>query len=174
MTTLSTSPADAATGPIDASAVRASSRFAALSEAIAGVRGRRRADSNLIAKIMRIVGAFCLPTGIIAIIIGWYGASHTGRIYEQNAYLISGGILGLALVFAGGFLYFSYWLSRQLEVARATQAQTLEANRRIERQLEDLAAATKALATVVAAQSAPAPSRTTARTTTTRSRTAKP
>ena len=100
---------------------------------------------------------------IIAIIVGWYGTSHTGKLYEQNAYLLSGGILGLALVFAGGFLYFSYWLTRQVELARATQAQTQESNRRIERQLQDLATATQALAAAVAAQSASAPSRTTAR-----------
>lgn len=156
MTTISTSastvPSDAATGPIDAGAVRASSRFAALSEAIAGVRGRRRADSARVAQIMRVVGALCLPTGIIAIIVGWYGISHTGKLYEQNAYLISGGILGLALVFAGGFLYFSYWLTRQVELARATQAQAQEANRRLERRLEELAAATQALAQAVATE----------------------
>ena len=107
MTTISTPLTDAPTGPIDAGAVRASSRFAALSDAIGAVRGRRRGDDR-IAKVLRVVGALLLPLGISAIITGWYGASHTGKIYEQNAYLISGGILGLAFVFAGGFLYFSY------------------------------------------------------------------
>lgn len=168
MTTISTPVSDAPTGPIDVGSVRASSRFAVLSEAISSVRGRRRGDER-VAKAMRIVGALLLPIGIAAIIIGWYGASHTGKIYEQNAYLISGGILGLAFVFAGGFLYFSYWLTRQLEVARATQQQNLEANRRLEQRLDQLAAATQTLAAVVAAQQQPARRASTARSRTTKS-----
>ena len=148
MTTISTPVPDAPTGPIDAGAVRASSRFAALSQSITNVRGKRRGDER-IAKIMRIVGALCLPIGIAAIITGWYGASHTGRIYEQNSYLISGGILGLALVFTGGFLYFSYWLTRQLEVARSAQQQNLEANRRMEERLLSLSTSVQALADAI-------------------------
>ncbi|HVU71932.1 MAG TPA: hypothetical protein VHE83_03120 [Mycobacteriales bacterium] len=162
MTTISTPISDAPTGPIDAGAVRASSRFATLASAISTVRRRGRGDER-IAKVMRVVGALLLPLGIAAIITGWYGASHTGKIYEQNSYLISGGIFGLALVFAGGFLYFSYWLTRQLEVARATQQQNLEANRRLEQRLDQLAAATQTLAAAVAAQQPTAPRSSTSR-----------
>lgn len=100
--------------------------------------------------VLIILGGMCLPTGVIAILIGWYGAAHTGKLYEQNSYLISGGIFGLALVFIGGFLYFGYWMTRQIHVTSAAHQQTLRALGRLEGQLVAVAAssATTAAATV--------------------------
>jgi hypothetical protein len=84
---------------------------------------------------MLVLGGLLLPIGIIAIIIGWYGAAHTPKLYEQNDYLISGGILGLGLVFIGGFLYFGYWVTRQIRTTNVAAQQTLRALSRIETQL---------------------------------------
>ncbi len=79
-----------------------------------------------------IVGAALLPLGILVILLGWYGASHTPYVFEQVPYLISGGVLGLALVTAGGLLYFGYLLSRLIIEQREHTAELLQALHRIE------------------------------------------
>ena len=57
-------------------------------------------------------GAVLMPLGVLTILLGWYGIAHTRYQYNQMPYLISGGILGLALTFIGGFLYFGAWLAK--------------------------------------------------------------
>jgi hypothetical protein len=64
-----------------------------------------------------------MPAGLLVIIVGWYGAAHTFRTYAQLDYLISGGLLGLALVIFGGFCYFGYWLTRMVQLLRTVQTQ---------------------------------------------------
>jgi hypothetical protein len=64
-----------------------------------------------------IAGALLLPIGIAVIILGWQGAAH-GRVDQQQIpYLISGGILGLAFVIAGGFFFWAHWLYRMYDQA---------------------------------------------------------
>ncbi|MFN2539915.1 MAG: hypothetical protein ABR549_17420 [Mycobacteriales bacterium] len=60
---------------------------------------------------MLVVGGTLLPLGVVLVLLGWYGASHTVLLFEQIPYLISGGLLGLALVMGGGFVYFAYWMT---------------------------------------------------------------
>ena len=69
--------------------------------------GARRLQFSLF-----VAGAVLMPLGIVAIGLGWYGVGHSHYVYDQNTYLISGGLLGLGLVFLGGFLYFGAWLAR--------------------------------------------------------------
>ncbi len=69
--------------------------------------GARRLQFSLF-----VAGAVLMPLGIVAIVLGWYGVGHSHYVYDQNTYLISGGLLGLGLVFLGGFLYFGAWLAR--------------------------------------------------------------
>lgn len=83
--------------------------------------------------ILFTAGAILMPLGLIAIFLGWYGVAHTKYQYDQLPYVVSGGLLGLALVFLGGFLYFGAWLARlgteQRESARQlTDAMTLLAD----------------------------------------------
>lgn len=61
---------------------------------------------------MLLVGAILIPLGLISIMLGWLGAANSPRLVEQVPYLISGGLLGLALVISGGFFYFGYWITR--------------------------------------------------------------
>lgn len=61
---------------------------------------------------LAIVGSLLMPAGLVAIVLGWYGAAHTPYVFEQLAYLISGGLFGLGLLGAGGFLFFGSWLAR--------------------------------------------------------------
>jgi hypothetical protein len=80
---------------------------------------------------LMIAGAFALLAGLGSIALAWYGAAHTPFLFEQIPYLISGGLLGLGLAFVGGFLYFTYWLTRMLSENR-------EHSRRLEETLEQI------------------------------------
>jgi hypothetical protein len=70
------------------------------------------ANARLLQQVLYIVGAVLLPTGLVVIVLGWYGAANTPYEYDQLSYLVSGGLLGLGLTFCGGFLYFGSWLAR--------------------------------------------------------------
>ena len=109
-------------------------RHLSLMGAAARLRSRRRRPFP-IETFLLVAGALLLPIGIIVIIVGWYGSAHTFHPYEQTDYLISGGLLGLGLVFVGGFLYFGYWMTRQIRTSTTANQQMLQALGRIEAQL---------------------------------------
>ena len=99
----------------------AASRQERLAISVAGVR--RRATTIDMEKVLQVAGSVLLPTGLIVVLLGWYGASHTSYNFEQIPYLISGGILGAAMTVAGGFLYFGYWLTRLVHESQAQRAE---------------------------------------------------
>lgn len=99
-----------------------------LSQAAARLGGRR---SLPIDRWFQLGGAVLLGVGVLAIIGGWYGVSHTARAWRQTPYLVSGGMLGLALVIAGAAAYLAFWLTRLVEQGQR-QTAVLE---RIERAL---------------------------------------
>jgi hypothetical protein len=101
-----------------------------LSEQIRAVR--TRAGGLGFDRAMFIAGCVLMPLGIVLILLGWAGASRTPFAWEQTDYLISGGILGLALVFAGGFLYFSYWNNVRINESRTQTRQIVSALGRVE------------------------------------------
>jgi hypothetical protein len=107
------------------------SRHAALASAVAGIRVRRGGRFN-VEQILLAAAAVLFPLGLIFILLGWDGAAHNGHTYAQIDYLISGGIFGLGLSVAGGFMYFGYWLSRQLGESRRQNALTVQALERLE------------------------------------------
>jgi hypothetical protein len=92
-------------------------------------RVRARAGGVDVEKLLQIAGSVLLPTGLIVILLGWYGAARTSYDFQQVPYLISGGILGAAMVVAGGFLYFGYWLTK---LVHENQRQRAELGRLIE------------------------------------------
>ena len=70
-----------------------------------------------------LVGTMLMTAGIAAILFAWWGVAHTGYVWEQMPYVVSGGVLGLGLIGVGGFLYFGSWLTKLVEEQRqATQA----------------------------------------------------
>jgi hypothetical protein len=88
-----------------------SGRLQSLREDVDALRIRK--GSARTEQQVKVGGAVLIPVGLVLIALGWYGASDTIFVDEQIAYLISGGVLGLALVMTGGFLYLRYWLARQ-------------------------------------------------------------
>ena len=99
-----------------------------LARETASLRSRR---SLPIDRWFQLAGAAMLGIGLLAIVAGWYGVSHTAREWRQTPYVVSGGLLGLALVFTGGFAYFAHWMTRMVEQSHR-QTAVLE---RIERAL---------------------------------------
>lgn len=62
----------------------------------------------------RLVAAIALlAVGIVFVVLGWYGAAYTNILTEQIPYLISGGLLGAALIIVAGFLASSASLERE-------------------------------------------------------------
>jgi len=79
----------------------------------------------------------------VLILLGWSGVSHTTDTFEQTPYVVSGGLLGLALVVAGGFCYFGYWQTQVVRAARRDAAD-IRSIRDSLQHIESLLAATSA------------------------------
>ena len=105
-----------------------------LAEHVQGIRVRGAIDND---RWMLLVGGLLLPLGLLLVVLGWWGASHTVFLFEQVPYLLSGGVLGLALVICGGFLYFAYWLTLLVRESRLGRAELTSALLRVERLLEE-------------------------------------
>jgi hypothetical protein len=99
-------------------------------------RLRRRAGMVPTDRWLAIAGGVLMPLGVILVFIGWYGASHTTRLFEEIPYLISGGLLGIVLSTIGAALYFGYWLTRIV----AGERQMIEVLARMEARLDGVAA----------------------------------
>ena len=92
-------------------------------------RGRRGLGLLVRARSQAWLGAvgvvaFCL--GVALIFLGWSGVAHSRYLQQELAYVVSGGILGAALVVLGAAFYIGYLL--------VGQQRTLD---RIARALED-------------------------------------
>ena len=109
-----------------------------LAEQVGDLRARRLLGND---RWMLVVGGLLLPLGLLLVLLGWWGASHTVFVFEQVPYLLSGGVLGLALVVAGGFVYFAYWLTLLVRENRTGRAELTAVLTRVERLLEDSTAA---------------------------------
>lgn len=82
----------------------------------------RSRTSVPIDKGFQVVAAALIGIGILAIVGGWYGVSNTAREWRQTPYIVSGGLLGLALVVVGGVGYLGFWLTKLVEAANRQTA----------------------------------------------------
>ena len=85
-----------------------------------------------------IAGGLALVLGLVAIVLGWYGAAQSTLEFEQTPYVISGGLLGVGLIVLGSFLYFSYWLTCLVRENRQTATRTAAHQDRLEGLLSQL------------------------------------
>jgi hypothetical protein len=102
-----------------------------------GVRTLRvgGASLRLEERILMVLGGIIAPLGIIVVLFGWWGASQTPYVFEQLPYLISGGLLGVALVFLGAFFYFTHWVTQLVKEHRVQSVAMLEALQRLQDQV---------------------------------------
>jgi multisubunit Na+/H+ antiporter MnhG subunit len=107
---------------------------AARQERLAGRVGRlrTRTGTGSLDRWLLLVGGVLIPLGFLLVIMGWIGASRTPYLFEQIPYMISGGLLGIALVFAGGFVYFAYWQTLLVRESRTAREDLQAALARIE------------------------------------------
>jgi hypothetical protein len=110
-------------------------------EEIAGMRIRPPEDRT--ERTWLIAGIVLPLLGLLAIGIGWWGASGSAYPAEQLPYVISGGLLGVGLIVAGAALfvrysmtrYLRFWLLRMIYEERSQTDRTVEALDRVERLL---------------------------------------
>ncbi len=101
-------------------APRAIPRAASRGEGVAPLRNN---PAQVLHLVLFVAGAVLLPAGLVVIGLGWYGVAHTPYLYNQNSYIVSGGLLGLGITFVGGFLYFGSWLARVAADQKEAQRQ---------------------------------------------------
>jgi hypothetical protein len=98
-------------------------------------RGRSRRSDRDLRKVMQVLGMLAIGFGFVCIVLGWYGAAHSPYQYEEIPYVISGGLLGVALVIGGGVLVLCAWSLRQVEEARRNAVAIVRSMDRLERAL---------------------------------------
>lgn len=130
---------EAGAGRLDADleyAIDTTGREQRLRSRVAALRTRRPGGSR--ERWLLTVGGVLMPLGAVLVLLGWAGASRTPLVFEQIPYMISGGLLGLAVVFAGGFIYFSYWQTAMVREQRAARTELTASLGRIEELLAAL------------------------------------
>jgi hypothetical protein len=111
---MSTTPAPADATPI-----------AEREQRLVAVLGRARRQAGRVSgeQWLFVAGGALVLAGIVLVIIGWVGTSRTVLVAGQIPYVVSGGLLGLGLIFLGGFLYFGYWLALLVREGRGRREQ---------------------------------------------------
>ena len=111
-----------------------------------GIRGLRVGGGTLKLneRILMVLGGIFAPLGVIVVILGWYGAAHTPYTFEQLPYMISGGLLGVGLIFLGSFFYFAHWITELVKEHRTQSSAIVEALQRLQDELGFQAGADRA------------------------------
>ena len=118
----------------------ASARRARFRTAVAELSARSTSDD--LVRWMLIPGSILVFLGFVVMLLGWVGAARTAREIEQMPYLISGGIVGLALVLLGGLLLVStFWVAVLRKLHSEAAAGELEELRTRVAELESAAQA---------------------------------
>jgi len=102
-----------------------------------GVRTLRvgGATVQLSERILLVLAGIVAPLGLVVILLGYLGVANTPYTFEQNSYLVSGGIFGLALVFLGAFFYFAHWMTQLVKEHRVQSVAMLEAIQRLQEEV---------------------------------------
>ncbi len=110
----------------------ASQRAIEFRDEIAGMQISAPVDAD--ERRFLVAGMALVGIGIVLILAGYWGASGTPIPAKQTPYLISGGLLGLAVVVAGAALFVRYSLSRYLRfwLVRSIYEQRTQTDREVE------------------------------------------
>lgn len=100
-------------------------------------RARRSGRVSLTERALLVAGGALAVSGVVLIVVGWVGTSRTILVAGQIPYVVSGGLLGLALVFLGGFVYFAYWLALLVRDGRRRDADNRDDIRRLGTALDE-------------------------------------
>lgn len=102
-----------------------------------GVRTLRvgGASLRLEERILMIIGGVVAPLGVVVVLLGWWGAAHSPYVFEQLPYLISGGLLGVGMIFLGAFFYFAHWMTQLVKEHRVQSVAVIEALQRLQDQV---------------------------------------
>ena len=101
-------------------------------------RARPGRGGRNVRKWLETIGMSLMVFGLVCILLGWYGAAHSPYLYQEVPYLISGGLLGVALVIGGGVLVRCGWSMRQVEEDRRNALAIVRSVDRLERILRSL------------------------------------
>jgi hypothetical protein len=101
-------------------------------------RARPGRSSRNVRKWLEWIGMALIVFGFVCILLGWYGAANSPYLYQEVPYLISGGLLGVALVIGGGVLVRCGWSMRQIEEERRNALAIVRSVDRLERVLRSL------------------------------------
>ena len=83
-------------------------------------QGRRSLTAH--PQLLLGVSAALMTTGLSIILLGWLGAARSTIVEEQIPYLISGGLLGVALATIGALTLFAHWLTVLIREGRRQEA----------------------------------------------------
>lgn len=96
-----------------------------------------KAKSTELLRMLLLPGAFAVVAGFVFMFLGWWGAARTPREIEQLPYLISGGFIGLGLVFIGGLiLACAFWMSMLQAFSDKADERAEERIRELEERLQ--------------------------------------
>lgn len=101
-------------------------------------RARPGRSSRNVRKWLEWIGMALIVFGFVCILLGWYGAANSPYLYQEIPYVISGGLLGVALVIGGGVLIRCGWSMRQIEEERRNALAIVRSVDRLERVLRSL------------------------------------
>ena len=93
---------------------------------------------NLGERWLFALGGALVVAGFVAVIIGWVGTSRTVLVSGQIPYVVSGGLIGLGLIFLGGFLYFGHWVAVLVRESRERGVEDREDLALVRQSLEDM------------------------------------
>ena len=84
-------------------------RFAAGVAELAATR--RRAAVLARPRVLLSIAGGLMTLGPCLILVGWWGAARATLVQEQIAYLVSGGLVGVALTAIGAASLLAHWLT---------------------------------------------------------------
>lgn len=73
-------------------------------------------DADRRIRMGRVIGFFFMTLGVVMIALAWNGAANRNFVEGQFPYLLSGGVLGLALVIIGATLLFLVTIRAEREL----------------------------------------------------------